>query len=291
MSNALQEYKEFVSNFVSIHKKAVDIELGTFSENSCNVDSSLKVLIFSPHPDDECVIGALPLRMKQELNARVINVAVTLGSNIDRKEGRLAELEKACKTLGFEIILPGEKALDGVNAKTRDNDPETWKKNVKAIKDILVIEQPQVMFFPHVKDFNSSHIGVNLLLMDAIKEASAEAAFNSLIIETEFWQMMDQPNLMIGLSHEDEATLIYALAAHTGEVERNPYHLNHPARMLDNVTRGSEVVGGQGGKAADFDFAMIYRAKTLKAGEVSLAFEGGKTLGAKDSLQELIDLI
>ncbi|NQZ58607.1 MAG: PIG-L family deacetylase [Lentisphaeraceae bacterium] len=291
MSETLNKYKDFVANFVRVHKEAVDIELGDFSESSYNQDSPLKVLVFSPHPDDECVVGALPLRLKQELNARVINVAVTLGSNVARKEGRLDELQKACKTLGFEIILPGEKALDGVNLKTKENDAATWAKNVEAMKNILLTEKPQVMFFPHVEDFNSSHIGVNLLLMEAIEAASKEEAWNSLIIETEFWQMMDKPNLMIGLSHEDEATLIYALSAHTEEVQRNPYHLNHPARMLDNVTRGSEVVGGQGGQAVECDFAMIYRAKLLKDGQVSLAYEGGKTIDNTASLQELIDLI
>ena len=75
--------------------------------------------------------------------------------------------------------------------------------------------------------------------------------------------MMEDPNLMIGLSEEDEALLVYALSAHTKEVERNPYHLNHPARMLDNVMRGAEVVGGQGGHAPKMDFAMLYRHSTI----------------------------
>ena len=55
---------------------------------------------------------------------------------------------------------------------------------------------------------------------------------------------------------DDSGLIVAALAAHTGEVERNPYHLLHPGRMMDNVMRGSEVVGGQGGAAVSFDFAI-----------------------------------
>ena len=36
-----------------------------------------RVLIFSPHPDDECIIGGLALRLQRESGWRVVNVAVT----------------------------------------------------------------------------------------------------------------------------------------------------------------------------------------------------------------------
>ena len=61
MSETLDDYKNFVSGFVSLHKKACDIELGAFSDAPYG-DSDKKALIFSPHPDDECVLGALPYR-------------------------------------------------------------------------------------------------------------------------------------------------------------------------------------------------------------------------------------
>ena len=34
-------------------------------------------LILSPHPDDECIIGGLPLRLMKEGGIRIINVAIT----------------------------------------------------------------------------------------------------------------------------------------------------------------------------------------------------------------------
>jgi N-acetylglucosamine malate deacetylase 1 len=73
-------------------------------------------LIFAPHPDDECIVGALPLRLRQEAGWRVSNVAVTLGSNPGRREPRWAELQDACAVLGFDCIRVGKDGLSDVRA-------------------------------------------------------------------------------------------------------------------------------------------------------------------------------
>lgn len=289
MNNAYENYLKFVKNFSSIHREAASILLGESESITESDGSGPKIMLFSPHPDDECVVGALPLRMLQELNANVLNVAVTLGSNAARKEGRLNELRNACDTLGFKLIVPNDKALDGVNLSVRETDKTNWDKNVEAIADILANELPDAAFFPHDNDYNSTHIGTHYLVMDAIKKIQkSNSSWQPVIFETEFWHMMEKPNLMVALSEEDEAKLIFALSAHTGEVERNPYHVNHPARMLDNVTRGAEVVGGQGGEAPDCNFAMIYRCSKVTNGKVVPIWEGGKMIGVEESLKSIL---
>ncbi|MCM8531867.1 MAG: PIG-L family deacetylase [Lentisphaeraceae bacterium] len=289
MSSAYNQYLDFVKNFAQIHKQAANIPLGESSIQARGQKNGPKVMICSPHPDDECVVGALPLRMLQEIDANVINVAVTLGSNKDRKNGRLAELKKACETLNFELLVPCNGALDGVNPASKKSNPDQWQTNVDIIKSILAKELPEHIFFPHVNDFNSTHIGVNLLVMDAINQVQKSSpSWTPIIFETEFWHMMEQPNLLVAISDEDEAKLIYALSAHTGEVERNPYHVNHPARMLDNVTRGAEVVGGQGGEAPKCNFAMIYKCSKVVNGKATPAWEGGKMLGVGDDLKNIL---
>ena len=52
--------------------------------------------------------------------------------------------------------------------------------------------------------------------------------------------------------------MIAATTFHVGEVKRSPYHLVLPAWMMDNVRRGCELVGGQGGAAPQFTFAALY---------------------------------
>ena len=75
-----------------------------------------RALIFSPHPDDECIIGALALRLQREAGFRIVNVAVTQGSNKARQAGRWKELEAACDYLEFELVqtIPGGLATVGL---------------------------------------------------------------------------------------------------------------------------------------------------------------------------------
>ena len=65
------------------------------------------IIICSPHPDDEALTGALPLRLKKE-NSRILNLAMTLGSNPARQKERKAELAAACRVLGFDCLLVHE---------------------------------------------------------------------------------------------------------------------------------------------------------------------------------------
>ena len=85
-------------------------------------------------------------------------------------------------------------------------------------------------------------------------------------------------NLMVEISAPDLADLITALTFHVGEVQRNPYHLTLPAWMVDNVRRGGELVGGQGGAAPDFTFATLYRLSRWNGRELEKFFPGGKNL-------------
>lgn len=166
--------------------------------------------------------------------------------------------------------------LEKVNAATREKDPAHWAASVKVIADILAKHRPKVILFPHYTDWNSSHIGTHHLVMDALRTLPAD--FQTWAVETEFWGAMTSPNLMVEISAPDLADLITALTFHVGEVQRNPYHLTLPAWMVDNVRRGGEVVGGQGGAAPDFTFATLYRLRKWNGRELVRAFDGGKAL-------------
>ena len=75
--------------------------------------------------------------------------------------------------------------------------------------------------------------------------------------------------------------MMAALSCHVGEVQRNPYHLLVPAWMQDNVRRGGELVGGQGGAAPDFTFATLYRLRRWVDGGSSRS-KGGTASGCRD---------
>ena len=245
-----------------------------------------KALFFAPHPDDECIVGGAALRLMRQAGMKVLDVAVTLGSNMERQPGRLRELRDACDYLGLEVVTTGPAGLEKVNPRTREQNPELWFESVKVIGDILRQHRPRVVLCPHDRDWNSTHIGTHYLVMDALKELPAD--FTCYLIETEFWGAMTDPNLMVEIGDNDLADLIAATTFHVGEVARNPYHLLLPPWMMDNVRRGSEIVGGQGGAAPDFTFAAIYRLRKWSNGQATRFFEGGRFVPCSENLATML---
>jgi LmbE family N-acetylglucosaminyl deacetylase len=214
-------------------------------------------LVFSPHPDDECLTGALPLRLRREQGWQIINVALTLGSNLDRRAGRKAELAKACAVLGYDCVIPVEDGFSSVHVTTRHEDVSVWQAMATRLAEIIAHTQPQAVFMPHVEDANATHIGCHYLGMDAL--ALQPAGFSCAVFQTEYWRPLAEPNLMIGIRETDAATLLSALACYVGENVRNPFDTRFPSYLIDNVRRGSECVAGKGATAAAMDFAMLYQ--------------------------------
>ena len=97
----MNPYLEFVQSIETGIRKAKGLAA---SGKRQSIESGSKVLLFSPHPDDECIVGLLPLRLMRELGHQIINVPVTFGSNIERQAERSAELDDACGYLGWEIF-------------------------------------------------------------------------------------------------------------------------------------------------------------------------------------------
>ncbi|MDR7334491.1 PIG-L family deacetylase [Roseateles asaccharophilus] len=220
-------------------------------------------LIFAPHPDDECIVGALPLRLQQEAGWRVSNVAVTLGSDVDRRAARWAELQDACAVLGFDCIAVGANGLSDVRADTAEREPALWASHVDAIATLLARHRPALLLLPHELDDNPSHRGVYRLVVEAV----AQARLDTVLAHTEFWSTMAAPNALVQTNIADTARLITALERHTGEIARNPYHLRLPAFLADAVRRGGELVLGAGEAPPDFAFATLYRLVPYRAGQ------------------------
>jgi LmbE family N-acetylglucosaminyl deacetylase len=242
-------------------------------------------LIFSPHPDDEVIIGALPLRLLREAGWNVIDVAVTLGSRKDRQAARLAELRGCCDFIGFGLEETAPNGLERVNATTRAEEPERWEGMVRVIAEILRRHWPRAIFFPHELDWNITHTGTHYLVTDALKTLPAD--FHCSAVETEYWGAMASPNLMVELGVEDVADLAAALTFHAGEVERNPYHLSLPAWMMDNVRRGGELIGGQGSAVPKSTFATLYRVRRWANGKLERLPQHGRNLPAGENAGSL----
>lgn len=207
------------------------------------------VMILSPHPDDESIIGSLPLRLMHENNAQIINVAVTLGSKKERQKARLKELQNACTFLDFELDILSDD----------------WNKKARELKSLIQKYQPHLILAPHLKDHHPTHIKTGKLLQKVLKTIK----FNTLVAWTEFWGSMEKPNVLVEVPLEIVELQMKALEMHEGEVSRNPYHLRLPAWMMDNVRRGSEIISSPGSEAPGMPFGVIYHLQLFKNGKLT----------------------
>jgi LmbE family N-acetylglucosaminyl deacetylase len=282
----MRDFREYVEGFIALREAGRGCPLGRAAFPEPAPKNGPVVALFSPHPDDECIFGGLPLRLSREANCQIVNVAVTQGSKKERQAARLAELRDACRYLGFDLATTRENGLDGVNRKTRAGNPAAWSEMVGVIEQLLRRLKPALVFIPHEKDANSTHEGTHLLVMDALRQIGTGAPCR--VIETEFWAPMEKPNLMIEVPARELADLLTALSYHVGEVSRNPYHLSLPAWMIDNVRRGGEVVGGQGGAAPDFPFATLYRIMGWNGRTLEPVLKANRVITAGENVAELL---
>jgi LmbE family N-acetylglucosaminyl deacetylase len=242
----MNSYLEFVESIQAGVEAARSIPAPP--SRAAPVDRESKVLLFSPHPDDECITGLLPLRLMREMDKQIINVPITFGSNKERQAGRASELADACGYLGWTSYRE-QDGLDSLGA------PE--------IAAALARFSPDIIFVPHALDWNPRHISTHHTVVEALAQLGPE--FSCTVVETEFWGAMDDPNLMVEGDAAIVADLVAATSLHTGEVARNPYHLLLPAWMQDNVRRGGELVGGPGTAPPPFSFATLYRLRRWEA--------------------------
>ena len=227
-------------------------------------------LILAPHPDDESIIGLLPLRLREERGFQVWVVPVTLGRREDRRAARAKELRAACRALGFRLRIPMAVAAGAASMK-----------ELIAVLDDL---RPAVVFLPHAKDGHATHRAshwMGVAAMDVARQKSFHA------VETEYWHPLERPNLMVAASAAQLKTLRRALACHKGEVARNDYAARLPAWMIDNVRRGAELVGGAGAAAPKIARATLYRARRRIGGKWRPEFRGGKIIASRAELAAL----
>jgi LmbE family N-acetylglucosaminyl deacetylase len=285
----MNPYSKLVSDFARLVAEGKALPLGGFPPlpQPTPATDAPTALFFAPHPDDETILGGLALRLLREAKWNVIDIAITLGSIKERKVGRWQELRNACHFLGLGLELTAPDGLDNVRPATRAHDAVAWSRMVGIIAALLEKHRPKVIFFPHELDWNSTHVGVHFLVLDALRAARDVQCH---LIETEFWGQMQTPNLMVEYSADVVADLMAATSFHVGEVRRNPYHLLFPAWLMDNVRRGAELVGGQGGAAPAFLFAQLFRLRRWAGSQVESCFAGGRFLPASENPADLFKL-
>src|SRR5438093_3590391 len=117
----MNPYHRFVTEHARLLQEAASYPLGGLAAlpRPKLAPKAPKALFFAPHPDDECIVGGLAVRLLREARMNVINVAVTLGSRKERQSERLRELQGACDYIGFGLVTTGPEGLERISPKTR----------------------------------------------------------------------------------------------------------------------------------------------------------------------------
>src|SRR4051812_48076878 len=116
----MNPYAHLVSEYARLVQEGKNYPLGKFQpapRPEISIDAP-KALFFAPHPDDECIVGGIALRIMREARMNLMDVAVTQGSKKERQAERLTELEAACRYLGYGLIRTGPAGLERINPKT-----------------------------------------------------------------------------------------------------------------------------------------------------------------------------
>ena len=218
-----------------------------------------RIMICSPHPDDECLTGTLPLRLRLEANATVLNLAMTLGSDPGRKSARHRELMEACRVVGFDTRLVSQPAaFSRIVPEERRRRPEDWMAKVETLADHFQKFTPDLVCMPHGEDGHPTHVAVSCLVHDALALYTQRAQRQVLAAASEFWRPCSSPKILVGIDVATLALLVAGVVRHRGEIARNPYHLRLPAKLMDTVRRGGELLAGVKLTAPDFCFGELY---------------------------------
>src|SRR5690606_29163151 len=97
-------------------------------------------------------------------------------------------------------------------------DPENWARNVARTAELIAEHRPHIIIVPHGNDFNTTHLGTNMLVMEAL--AQLGSSFTCQVAQTEFWFPLANPNVMLEVDEKLAADLVGAISFHIGEVER-----------------------------------------------------------------------
>jgi hypothetical protein len=230
------QYSDFIDQFVDLHLRASGDSIAGdgFLNPGAGLDplplllkmpTTKSVLIVAPHPDDECLMAGLPLRML-ELGHQVHVLPFSLGSRKERQEARSQELDQACKVLGFHRV---------------QGEP-----HVRYFQDLNV----GLVLSPHANDVHPTHVRAH----DWVR---SQIPLGVRWVKTQYWGQMAAPSHLISLHPNHVALMGSALLKHVGEVSRHPYHLSLPSYLREQVRIGAELISGMGSKAVQPLFGQL----------------------------------
>lgn len=151
----------------------------------------MRVLVLSPHPDDEAIGAGGTLVAHVRAGSQVTVLYLTDGGGVGEERGELiatrrAEAGAAGARLGVEQIFWD-------NPDTRlSNDPAS----VAALAEVLRERRPERVYMPSFFDTHYDHFATNQILLDAARQAGWEGT----VCGYEVWDAVPFPNYLVDVS-------------------------------------------------------------------------------------------
>lgn len=206
------------------------------------------VVSVAPHPDDEILGSGATLMALRDAGWRVVNLACSLGRAADR-ERRREELIGACRTARFQLVIadraPPIEATDDLalaQAELR-----------RAIADAVTQTGARLLVGPSPHDGHHGHEVVGRAICDAVESHARPCQ----VMFWALWGELPLPNLFVPFDASRLAELQRALAAHAGELARNPFDRLLEARAAANAVLGPERVFGFGAEGRSDSYAEL----------------------------------
>ncbi len=207
----------------------------------------------APHPDDEILGAGATLMALRDAGWRVVNLACSLGRAADR-ERRREELIEACRTARFELVIadraPPIEATDDLGLAQTELR--------RTIADAVTQTRAQLLVGPSPHDGHHGHEVVGRAICDAVESHGRPCQ----VMFWALWGELPLPNLFVPFDASRLAELKCALAAHAGELARNPFDRLLEARAAANAALGPERVFGFGSEGGSDRYAELLTSVT-----------------------------
>jgi LmbE family N-acetylglucosaminyl deacetylase len=212
-----------------------------------------RVLILSPHPDDEVIgCGGLISKVKDAGGQVFVNY-VTLGDTRDRTERgwstadeRIAEIQEVAGLLGFDkwdIALPGARHHLRLDAMAQ-HDLIAVLEHASTLS--LQAVEPTVVLLPSPVSYNQDHRAVAEAAITALRPVGL-AGHAPVEVVAIFEEVADQwtpqsdvaPNLFVELQQHHLDAKLNAMRAYASQVRPHPHTRSLEALQTMAVVRGA----------------------------------------------------
>jgi LmbE family N-acetylglucosaminyl deacetylase len=215
-----------------------------------------KILVISPHPDDEMIsTGGLIAKAINE-NAKVFVLYISIGKSRQLVTGkteestRLKETEDVSKFMGFTYKFQ----FIGDEFMRIDSLPQ--KSIIEPIEDIMQEFKPDIVVIPYQYSFDQDHRAIFTAAMTALRPIPRKVrhlvAFVLEFEEPHSWGIGPafKPNYYVVLNEELLKRKLDGLRFHKTQIRDEPF-----TRSLENLTRLAQFRGHEIGE----DYAEAYR--------------------------------